>query len=120
MSPTSYQTAPPRVATHVLAKSLPCQKPWALNRTGHVCKPPRPRARGIAQIDPNPILPPWPLRSLPLRTAIVDIGTNSTRLLVADVDPQTSTVKELHRESQVTRLGDKVDAGGRLSDEAIG
>lgn len=57
---------------------------------------------------------------LPLRTAVVDIGTNSTRLLVADVDPQTGAVKELHRESQVTRLGDKVDAGGRLSDEAIG
>ncbi len=34
--------------------------------------------------------------------------------------PATGTVKELHRESQVTRLGDKVDAGGRLSDEAIG
>jgi exopolyphosphatase/guanosine-5'-triphosphate,3'-diphosphate pyrophosphatase len=57
---------------------------------------------------------------LPLRTAVVDIGTNSTRLLVADVDQTTGTVEELHRESQVTRLGDKVDAGGRLSDEAIG
>lgn len=56
----------------------------------------------------------------PLRTAVVDIGTNSTRLLVADVDQTTGAVKELHRESQVTRLGDKVDAGGRLSDEAIG
>jgi exopolyphosphatase / guanosine-5'-triphosphate,3'-diphosphate pyrophosphatase len=57
---------------------------------------------------------------LPLRTAVVDIGTNSTRLLVADVNQTTGAVKELHRESQVTRLGDKVDAGGRLSDEAIG
>jgi exopolyphosphatase / guanosine-5'-triphosphate,3'-diphosphate pyrophosphatase len=55
-----------------------------------------------------------------MRTAVVDIGTNSTRLLVADVDPATSTVEDLHRESQVTRLGDKVDAGGKLSEEAIG
>lgn len=54
-----------------------------------------------------------------MRTAVVDIGTNSTRLLVADVDPTSGIVKELHRESQVTRLGDKVDAGGMLSAEAI-
>jgi exopolyphosphatase/guanosine-5'-triphosphate,3'-diphosphate pyrophosphatase len=55
-----------------------------------------------------------------MRTAVVDIGTNSTRLLVADVDPETGAVEDLHRESQVTRLGDKVDAGGKLSEEAIG
>jgi exopolyphosphatase/guanosine-5'-triphosphate,3'-diphosphate pyrophosphatase len=55
-----------------------------------------------------------------VRTAVVDIGTNSTRLLVADVDPATGDVAELHRESQVTRLGDRVDAGGSLSEEAIG
>jgi exopolyphosphatase/guanosine-5'-triphosphate,3'-diphosphate pyrophosphatase len=54
-----------------------------------------------------------------MRTAVVDIGTNSTRLLVADVDRQSGVVEELHRESQVTRLGDKVDAGGKLSEEAI-
>ena len=55
-----------------------------------------------------------------MRTAVVDIGTNSTRLLVADVDPRTGRVEELYRESQVTRLGDRVDAGGKLSQEAIG
>jgi exopolyphosphatase/guanosine-5'-triphosphate,3'-diphosphate pyrophosphatase len=54
-----------------------------------------------------------------MRTAVVDIGTNSTRLLVADVDPAQSTVTELHRESRVTRLGDRVDTGGRLSEDAI-
>ncbi len=54
-----------------------------------------------------------------MRTAVIDIGTNSTRLLVADVDQSTGGVVELHRESQVTRLGDRVDAGGRLSEEAI-
>jgi exopolyphosphatase/guanosine-5'-triphosphate,3'-diphosphate pyrophosphatase len=54
-----------------------------------------------------------------MRTAVVDIGTNSTRLLVADVDPTTGRVEELHRESQVTRLGDGVDAGGSLCEEAM-
>jgi exopolyphosphatase / guanosine-5'-triphosphate,3'-diphosphate pyrophosphatase len=55
-----------------------------------------------------------------MRTAVVDIGTNSTRLLVADVDAATGAVEDLHRESQVTRLGEEVDAGGKLSGEAIG
>jgi exopolyphosphatase/guanosine-5'-triphosphate,3'-diphosphate pyrophosphatase len=55
-----------------------------------------------------------------MRMAVVDIGTNSTRLLVADVDRALGAIVELHRESQVTRLGDRVDAGGRLSEEAIG
>lgn len=54
-----------------------------------------------------------------MRTAVVDIGTNSTRLLIAEVDPATGAVRELHRQSQVTRLGDRVDAGGSLCDEAI-
>ncbi len=55
-----------------------------------------------------------------MRTAVVDIGTNSTRLLVADVDRRTGAVEDLHRESQVTRLGDRVDAGGELSGQAMG
>jgi exopolyphosphatase / guanosine-5'-triphosphate,3'-diphosphate pyrophosphatase len=53
-----------------------------------------------------------------MRVAVVDIGTNSTRLLIADVDAGERSVRELVRESQVTRLGDGVDAGGSLSDEA--
>jgi exopolyphosphatase / guanosine-5'-triphosphate,3'-diphosphate pyrophosphatase len=52
------------------------------------------------------------------RVAVVDIGTNSTRLLVADVSPSGS-VDELVRRSTVTRLGDRVDATGSLSPEAI-
>ena len=50
---------------------------------------------------------------------MVDIGTNSTRLLVANVDRTSGAIGDLHRESQVTRLGDKVDAGGCLSEEAM-
>jgi exopolyphosphatase/guanosine-5'-triphosphate,3'-diphosphate pyrophosphatase len=53
-----------------------------------------------------------------MRVAVVDIGTNSTRLLIADVDADQRSVRELVRNSQVTRLGDGVDAGGALADEA--
>jgi exopolyphosphatase / guanosine-5'-triphosphate,3'-diphosphate pyrophosphatase len=52
--------------------------------------------------------------------AVVDIGTNSTRLLIADVDAATGAVGEIARHSRVTRLGDGVDAGGSLSEDAIG
>jgi exopolyphosphatase / guanosine-5'-triphosphate,3'-diphosphate pyrophosphatase len=54
-----------------------------------------------------------------VRVAVLDIGTNSTRLLIAEVDRSTGAVEELLRRSQVTRLGDGVDAGGSLSDGAI-
>ena len=45
------------------------------------------------------------------------MGTNSTRLLVADV--QDSEVTELERRNRVTRLGRGVDLSGQLSGEAI-
>ena len=51
------------------------------------------------------------------RIAVVDLGTNSTRLLVAEVDDRT--VRELDRRTNVTRLGEGVDAAGRLSDAGI-
>jgi len=50
-----------------------------------------------------------------VRVAVVDVGTNSTRLLVADVSGDG--VEELDRRSVVTRLGEGVDATGRLGDE---
>jgi exopolyphosphatase/guanosine-5'-triphosphate,3'-diphosphate pyrophosphatase len=52
------------------------------------------------------------------RVAAVDQGTNSTRLLVADV--ADDTVTEVDRLLTITRLGDGVDRTGRLSDESIG
>jgi exopolyphosphatase / guanosine-5'-triphosphate,3'-diphosphate pyrophosphatase len=42
----------------------------------------------------------------------LDLGTNTTRLLVADVDD--GRVEELHRETRITRLGEGVDARRRL------
>jgi exopolyphosphatase/guanosine-5'-triphosphate,3'-diphosphate pyrophosphatase len=49
--------------------------------------------------------------------AVVDIGTNSTRLLVAEVD---GAIRELDRRTIVTRLGEGVDRTGRLGETAIG
>ena len=51
------------------------------------------------------------------RIGVLDLGTNSTRLLVAEVID--GRVRELERRSTVTRLGAGVDAGGRLSDGAM-
>ncbi len=54
-----------------------------------------------------------------MRVAVVDIGTNSTRLLIAEVDAASGKVEQLVRRSEVTRLGSGVDAGGSLSEEAM-
>lgn len=48
---------------------------------------------------------------------MVDIGTNSTRLLVAEVEGGALT--ELERRTTVTRLGEGLEASGRLSDAAM-
>jgi exopolyphosphatase/guanosine-5'-triphosphate,3'-diphosphate pyrophosphatase len=53
-----------------------------------------------------------------VRIAVADIGSNSTRLLLAEVEDGQVT-KELERESIVTRLGSGVDADGKLSDDAM-
>jgi exopolyphosphatase / guanosine-5'-triphosphate,3'-diphosphate pyrophosphatase len=51
------------------------------------------------------------------RVAVIDIGSNSTRLLIADV--AEGRVREVERQSRVTRLGRGVDLSGQLSAEAI-
>jgi exopolyphosphatase/guanosine-5'-triphosphate,3'-diphosphate pyrophosphatase len=56
------------------------------------------------------------------RVAAVDCGTNSIRLLVADVnrhDDGTVELRDVHREMRIVRLGQGVDATGRLVPEAI-
>jgi exopolyphosphatase/guanosine-5'-triphosphate,3'-diphosphate pyrophosphatase len=52
------------------------------------------------------------------RVAAIDCGTNSIRLLVADV-PATGAHTDLLRRMEVVRLGQDVDATGRLAPEAI-
>ncbi|QGV80241.1 Ppx/GppA phosphatase family protein [Streptomyces ficellus] len=53
------------------------------------------------------------------RVAAVDCGTNSIRLLVADVDPATGEVTDLDRRMTIVRLGQDVDRTGRLAPEAL-
>ncbi|MFJ4125068.1 exopolyphosphatase [[Kitasatospora] papulosa] len=53
------------------------------------------------------------------RVAAVDCGTNSIRLLVADVDPATGDFTELDRRMRIVRLGQGVDRTGRLAPEAL-
>ena len=53
-----------------------------------------------------------------MRVAVVDIGTNSTRLLVCDLEDGRVT-REIERRSEVTRLGVGVDADGRLGQESM-
>lgn len=53
-----------------------------------------------------------------MRIAIIDVGTNTTRLYIAEVGGGTIT-KEITRISRVTRLGAGVDASGRLAPSAL-
>src|ERR1700743_30480 len=53
----------------------------------------------------------------PQRVGVIDIGSNSTRLLVADVGD--GRVRPVERRSTVTRLGRGVDLSGQLAAEAI-
>jgi exopolyphosphatase/guanosine-5'-triphosphate,3'-diphosphate pyrophosphatase len=51
------------------------------------------------------------------RVGVVDLGTNSTRLLIADV--QNGAVRELERRLEITRLGEAVDERRQLLPQAI-
>lgn len=56
------------------------------------------------------------------RVAAIDCGTNSIRLLVADVtrrDDGSFVLRDVHREMRIVRLGEGVDATGRLSIAAL-
>jgi exopolyphosphatase / guanosine-5'-triphosphate,3'-diphosphate pyrophosphatase len=54
------------------------------------------------------------------RVAAIDCGTNSLRLLIADVDPARHTLADVERRMEIVRLGQGVDATGRLAPEALG
>ncbi len=55
----------------------------------------------------------------PRRVAAIDCGTNSLRLLVADLYPVRGELVELHRRMEIVRLGQGVDATGRLAPQAL-
>ncbi|WP_407344395.1 exopolyphosphatase [Pengzhenrongella phosphoraccumulans] len=53
------------------------------------------------------------------RVAAIDCGTNSIRLLVADIDLAAGTLVDVERRMEVVRLGQDVDRTGRIAPEAL-
>jgi exopolyphosphatase/guanosine-5'-triphosphate,3'-diphosphate pyrophosphatase len=53
------------------------------------------------------------------RVGAIDCGTNSIRLLIADVDPQTGMLTDLVRRMEIVRLGHGVDKTGFIAPEAM-
>jgi exopolyphosphatase / guanosine-5'-triphosphate,3'-diphosphate pyrophosphatase len=53
------------------------------------------------------------------RVAAVDCGTNSIRLLIADIDPGRTVATDVARVMRIVRLGEGVDRTGRLSAAAL-
>ncbi len=58
-------------------------------------------------------------RMMTCRVAAVDCGTNSLRLLVADVDLDRAEMTDLSRRMEIVRLGQGVDQTGRLAPAAL-
>jgi exopolyphosphatase / guanosine-5'-triphosphate,3'-diphosphate pyrophosphatase len=53
------------------------------------------------------------------RVAAIDCGTNSLRLLIADIDPATHQLADIQRRMEIVRLGQGVDATGMLAPAAL-
>jgi exopolyphosphatase/guanosine-5'-triphosphate,3'-diphosphate pyrophosphatase len=53
------------------------------------------------------------------RVAGIDCGTNSIRLLIADLDPERGTLFDLDRRMEVVRLGQGVDRTGEIAPDAM-
>jgi exopolyphosphatase/guanosine-5'-triphosphate,3'-diphosphate pyrophosphatase len=54
-----------------------------------------------------------------IRVAAIDCGTNSVRLLVAEFDPAAGSLVDVDRRLEIVRLGQGVDATGRLAPGAL-
>ncbi len=54
-----------------------------------------------------------------VRVGAIDCGTNSIRLLVADVDRETGALTDVLRRMEIVRLGYGVDRTGRIDPEAM-
>jgi exopolyphosphatase/guanosine-5'-triphosphate,3'-diphosphate pyrophosphatase len=53
------------------------------------------------------------------RVGAIDCGTNSLRLLIADIDPASGDVVDIDRETRIVRLGQGVDKTRRFADDAL-
>jgi exopolyphosphatase/guanosine-5'-triphosphate,3'-diphosphate pyrophosphatase len=54
-----------------------------------------------------------------IRVAAFDCGTNSLRLLIADVDPPAGTLVDVDRRMEIVRLGAGVDRTGRIAADSM-
>ena len=78
-------------------------------------------AERMAMVEPElEELAPLPAVGQGLRrVAAIDLGTNSTHLLIAAVDPQLRSFSVLLAEKSTTRLGERDPDSGDLTDEAM-
>ncbi|HEX5188740.1 MAG TPA: Ppx/GppA phosphatase family protein [Streptosporangiaceae bacterium] len=53
------------------------------------------------------------------RVAAIDCGTNSLRLLIADIDAGRRELADVQRRMEIVRLGQGVDATGKLAPDAL-
>ena len=54
-----------------------------------------------------------------MRVGAIDCGTNSIRLLIADVEPASGALRDVVRRMEVVRLGRGVDRTGRIDPERM-
>jgi exopolyphosphatase/guanosine-5'-triphosphate,3'-diphosphate pyrophosphatase len=54
-----------------------------------------------------------------VRVAAIDCGTNSIRLLIADVDPESGRVLDIDRRMEIVRLGQGMDSTGEFAVDAL-
>ena len=54
-----------------------------------------------------------------MRLAAIDCGTNSIRLLIADVDQATDELSDVVRTMRIVRLGEGIDSTGEFSQGAL-
>ena len=54
-------------------------------------------------------------RSMTVRVAAIDCGTNSIRLLIADVNPESGNVLDIDRRMEIVRLGQGMDSTGEFA-----
>ncbi|MFC7594559.1 exopolyphosphatase [Terrabacter sp. GCM10028922] len=59
------------------------------------------------------------MREATVRVGAIDCGTNSIRLLVADVDPISGAVSDVLRRMEIVRLGHGVDRTGVIAPESM-
>jgi len=118
----------PRVIDRLRGEGLRLEREWVCDkgsvwivegepgrraRARYVAPPARSREPGLAEIESDDAAP---LESEKLRVAVLDLGSTSFHLLVADATP-TGEIRRVLREREMLRLGALVASGGRIPEE---